>query len=345
MQRAHDQAESWKKMVMRAQSAPGWLSADAPYCDVILSSRYRVMRNLRGFRFPHHATVDELLEISRQVLHAGRGHFEAHRRLTGAERDYLVGCRLISPDFAWQQLGRSVLLDAARECSVMVNEEDHIRLQVITAGWSIRVAKKVAESALGSLGKELVFARDDEHSFVAASPYNAGEGKRLSAMLHLIGLASTKRLPSVLQALPTRGLSVRGLFGESSRAVGAFVQVSASSGSQTPFIGACEHLLREERIARREVSAETIAAKTRRALEFALPSRTLSLADALRVVAWIRWAACAGVPGHVQPRLVDSWLIALEVPGLDGDFEAGRQRARFIRERIEQDLEMALRGG
>lgn len=338
MPQTREPAESWRNMVLRSMPAPAWLSADAPYSDVVLSSRYRIMRNLRSHRFPHHATVDELLQIQSKVLTAGKGHFEVHKRITNAERDYLVGCRLISPDFKWLEIGRSVLLDASRDCSVMVNEEDQIRVQGVAAGWSIRPARKVAEASLGRLGSQLEFARDEQHGFLASSPFNSGEGRRLSAMLHLIGLASMKRLPSVLQALPTRGLSVRGLFGESSRAVGAFVQVSAASGSQTAFVGACEHLIREERNARRDMPSDSIAVKTKRAIDFAIPSRILSLADALRIIAWIRWAATAAIPGFVSPRTVDSWLIALDVRGVGDEAAAGQSRATFLRACIEENL-------
>jgi protein arginine kinase len=79
-------------------------------------------------------------------------------------------------------------------------------------------------------------------------------------------------------------------------------------------------------------------AKTRRAIEFAIPSRGLSLADALRIIAWIRWAATTGAPGFVAPRTVDAWLTALEVRGGPDPAEAARKRAEFLRNRIESDL-------
>src|SRR5688572_26535187 len=118
MAQTQPHAETWKSMVLRSAPAPAWLSADAPHSDVALSSRCRVMRNLRGFRFPHHATPDELLEISKRVIAAGQDYFDVYKRLSNAERDYLLGCRLISPDFNALEIGRAVLLDPSRECSV-----------------------------------------------------------------------------------------------------------------------------------------------------------------------------------------------------------------------------------
>jgi protein arginine kinase len=335
MPQAPTHAESWKRMVLRS-TPPAWLSPDAPYSDVVLSSRCRIMRNVHGFRFPHHASTEELVEVASLVIKAGKDAFEVHKRLTNSERDYLVGCRLVSPDFKSLEMGRSLLLDAARSCSVMINEEDHIRLQAVTAGWSVETARRIANQSLEHLGAQLEFVRDDRLGYLAASPYNAGEGRRLSAMFHLIGLANAKRLPSVLQALPARGITVRGLFGESSRAVGAFVQVSSSGGSQTEFIGACDYLLTEEQAARHEVARSVIDERTRKAIDFVIPSRTVSLADALRVLAWIRWAACADLPGFVNPRTVDAWLTTLEIHSAADETLAARERAAFLRKHLEE---------
>lgn len=331
--------DNWRAGTLDAL-APQWLSLDAPHSDVALSSRFRVMRNIRGYRFPHHESPERLIEVCDRVIAAAPG-FEIHRKLTRRERDALTGCRLISPEFAAHLPGRAVLLDPPHECSVMINEEDHIRLQGVTAGWSIKPARRSAEAALEILARGLEFARDDRFGFLAASPFNCGEGRRLSAMFHLIGLASTKRLPSVLQVFPARGLAVRGLFGESSRAIGAFVQVSTSGGSQQEFIGACDYLIGEERAARREFSGEVVLSKTLRAIEFAIPARRLSLADALRVIAWIRWASAAGAAGFVSARTVDAWLTALDVRGGPDEAESDVKRAQFLRARIEAELKVA----
>jgi protein arginine kinase len=337
MAKAQPQAETWKRLVLRSLPPPAWLSPDAPYSDIVLSSRCRLMRNLRGFRFPHHAPLAELERVCELIVSSGRDGFEVHKRLTTPERDYLLGCRLLSPEFPYQQPFRALLLDRSHTTSIMVNEEDHLRLQALTAGWSVDAARRTAERALSDL-RGLEYAQDEAHGFLAASPFNAGDGRRLSAMLHLIGLASRKRLPALLKALTARGLAVRGLFGESSRAVGAFVQISSTERGQNAFMGACEYLIREERDARGIVPREEIAERTRAAIDFALPARTLGLADALRVVAWIRWAACAGLPGYVSPRVVDAWLTRIEVRALDDEQHAGRARAEFVRMQIEESL-------
>lgn len=326
-------------MVLGSMPLPGWLGADAPQSDVVISSRVRIARNLRGRRFPHHASDDELRDVRERLAAAVQASglaLEEMRRLSPAERDYLAGCRLVSPQFATRDPNRALWLDDAREVAVMVNEEDHLRIQALTAGWSIGAAHAAATRVARALEARLDLARSAPWGYLTASPYNAGEGVRSSAMFHLIGLAHTKRLAAVLAALGSFGVVGRGLFGEGSRAVGAFFQVSMTQAPGPEFTGACEYLLREERHARGEVPRREVLELTRQATEFAIGSPEVSLAGALRVLAWVRWAAALGWDGLAAPyREVDRWLSIVEVHGASDAALASRRRASFLRERLE----------
>lgn len=334
-QEAH--SESWKKMVLRSMPSPAWLAADAPDGDVVVSSRVRYARNVVGFCYPHHASVEDLKALQALVKTSTTGlGLETFPRLTEAERDFLLGCRLVSPDFDHREPGRSLHLDQARAVSLMVNEEDHLRLQALTAGWSIQNAHAAVDPVLDHLADRLPFMHHERFGFLTASPYNAGSARRRSALFHLIGLAHMKRLPAVLNALAAWDLTARGLFGESSRAIGAFFQVSAIRGGLPEFMGACEYLLTEERKARREVTRLKLEERTKAAVKFAVESFEISLADALRVLAWVRWAASAGVGDiPVSSRDVDLWVSTMEVHGTQDPKTAARHRAVFLRERVE----------
>ena len=313
-------------------AAPAWLAAHAPEGDVVLSSRCRVMRNLRGFRFPHTASDSELLAVKALVVKAGldcKPELQVLDELSSSEREFLVGCRLISPEFPYASAGRALLLSSNGEAGVMVNEEDHLRLQVLTPGWSSELARRTAEALLEQFQQRLQFAHSDRFGYLAASPYNAGLGRRLSSMFHLIGLAHTKRLPTVLKALTVRGLTARGLFGESSRAVGAFLQVSITDGLASEFVGACDYLMAEERKARKRVPLPTIRERAKQAIDFGRSHSSVSLADALRVLAWTRWAATEGLTGaKVGARDVDRWLANLELKGAGADGDT--RRAEYL---------------
>lgn len=333
MHDALNEAEAWKRMVLRSMPEPSWLSPDAPQVDVVLSTRARVMRNLRGRKFTHAATPHELVLMSREILEAAEGlGLESFRQISNAEREYLVACRLASPHFDWSGPGRALLLNQERSLSLMIHEEDHLRLQAVTAGWSPGTANRLGKACLTELEKKLEFAFSPHFGYLSASPFNAGRGRRLSAMFHLIGLAQAKRLPSVLHALGERGIAARGLFGEASRAVGAFVQVSVIGGSRHDFTGACEYLLREERDSRQEVGRDVLEEKAMRVHEFVFGSATLSLSDSLRVLAWIRWAALYGIQGFPRsPRVADRLLTMLEPQTRRDPERLAVERAAIIR--------------
>jgi protein arginine kinase len=216
----------------------------------------------------------------------------------------------------------------------MVNEEDHLRIQGVTAGLSIDNASSIAEATLRGL-RELSFARTDSLGYLAASPFNSGLGTRHSCMMHLIGLAHARRLPAVMKALAAYRVAARGLFGESSRAIGALVQVSVTNGSTVEFAGACQYLIREERLARRAIGREGLVERAEGVRQFAITSRTLSLADGLRIIAWSRWAQVEGVSGFgFSGRHLDGLLTTLEVRGGTGE-SAGNRRAELFRELFE----------
>lgn len=323
--------DGWRKQVMESLPRPAWLSPDAPNSNVVISSRVRIMRNLRGFRFPHRAQPDELREICRQVLSGFDGaSLTPFQNLVAVERDLLVGWRLVSPDFAWTAPGRALLVDDTRTLSVMVNEEDHVRVQALSAGWSMGTAGEFAHACVARLASRLEFAHS-RYGYLAASPFNTGEGRRMSAMFHLIGLAQSNRLKSVMKALALRGLMVRGVFGESSRAIGAIAQVSLVNGDPTEFVGACDYLIREESAARAAVNRDTLVDRARQTREFVLRSPAIGLADAMRSLAWLRWADQEEVPGfRFAPRQVDATLAQLDLRAETSEMGGGRRRSRLL---------------
>ncbi|MBS1717762.1 MAG: hypothetical protein JSS72_08525 [Armatimonadetes bacterium] len=333
MRTAKPALETWKRLVLRAMPLPAWLSPDAPQCDVVLSTRVRVMRNLAGHRFPHLAPSDERLAVLKEVLAATRGigmDLEVNKSITNAEREYMVGARLISPDFAYQDPSAAVLLNEDRSLSLMVNEEDHLRIQALVGGWSLETARLLALRAEKGLASQLHFARLEDRGYLAASPFNCGAGVRHSCMLHLIGLASAKRLPNILKALGEKNLVARGPFGESSRAIGAFVQISSTSGDAVEFAGAVEYLIQEERIARINAHADKVAGPAQKAITLAQTSRTLTLADCLRVLGWVRWACIEGMVG-LQPRQVDAFLSSMDIHASISDKGPEQARADALR--------------
>ncbi|RYG87478.1 hypothetical protein EON77_02085, partial [bacterium] len=125
--------DTWRRSALRALPMPGWLDYEGHGSEIVLSCRVRLMRNLAGARFPAAASTEENLSVMNEVLRVAEG-YEAFPSLTKVERDHYVGTRLLSPDFPWTRPGRAVLFDPERTTAILVNEEDHVRLQVVTGG-------------------------------------------------------------------------------------------------------------------------------------------------------------------------------------------------------------------
>lgn len=339
--RGKTSSEGWRKVVLRSLTPPLWLESRGPADEVVISSRARWARNVSGYPFPHHAEPSDLLGVA-AALRAGIAHsplkLVVQPTPTEAERDFLVACRLISAEYDHRGTGRILALDEKRSLSLMVNEEDHLRFQSLTPGWSLREGIEHAMPALQAIEATVPLMCDKQRGYLTASPSNVGSGSRLSTLLHLIGLAQTGRLTTVLKALSSWGIVVRGLFGESSRAVGAFFQVSAVHGRVPDFVGACEYLIEQELDARaRHEAGEHLEG----ALRAAVVAQSLPLGDALRIVSWVRWAACdPSVSGAVgfDHRQIDRWTAEMEVHGTTDSATADRHRAEFWRERLEPGL-------
>lgn len=324
----------------RANWQPAWLIGDSPNSDVAISSRVRYARNIAGHPFPHNCATQDLVAVERSLRNAIRASGVSVERLhnvSAEDRHLLLGSRLISPVFDLELPGRSLYVSPDRQLSIMVNEEDHFRLQAITAGWSIQTARVAADQTLEAISARVRFMRTEHEGYLTASPFNGGGGRRLSAMLHLIGLATTRRLPGVLRALADRVIHCRGVYGETSRAAGAFFQVSTTEGGNSTFAGACEYLMLAERAARAHISAAQLEEYAQTAMRFATTSRSIGLAESFRALAWLRWAASSEVGRlNFTHRDVDSWLSLLQVLESIQGPRRGIERAALLRSLLEQ---------
>lgn len=215
-----------------------WLEASGAHADIVLSTRVRLARNLQGHAFGARARAGDreaVLERFRRCMGASRtlhsGTLLPMSDLTGRSRRILLERRLISrellgdPD-AGPARGAAVLLSDHDPLSVMVNEEDHLRLQGLLSGLRLQDAWSVVDRLDEELGQELPYAYHHEFGFLTSCPTNVGTGLRASVLVHLPGLVLTKEIGKVLQGLGQVGLTFRGLYGEGSEVVGNFFQIS-----------------------------------------------------------------------------------------------------------------------
>lgn len=210
-----------------------WLKGDGPQNDIAICTRVRLARNLQGFRFSPMQEPEEAKQLTDYVVQrlAGPGLPEplAVVDLPGLEeieRTVLVERHLISRELATSKKARSVAINTDESVALMVNEEDHLRLQVFQSGLSTEAAWKHAEKVDESLMQRLPLAYSEEFGFLTSCPTNTGTGMRLSVMLHLPGLVWADEIEKATNTAQKIHLAVRGLYGEGSKALGDFYQVS-----------------------------------------------------------------------------------------------------------------------
>jgi len=202
-------------------------------CPVVLMTRIRLARNLANHRFPGRADPAEREEILQRCQESLAGTPGLKRStsvriedLNPQERQLLVERHLISRELSGSTVGGGVVINRDQSVSVMVNEEDHLRIQVLRTGFQFRKAWALIDSLDTALEQSLDYAFSPKLGYLTACPTNLGTGMRASAMMHLPALVIAGQMEKVVRAVNQLGIVVRGLFGEGSDASGSIFQIS-----------------------------------------------------------------------------------------------------------------------
>jgi protein arginine kinase len=215
----------------------GWLEEGGAHPDIVLSTRVRLARNLQGHAFSARVRDGEREQILERVrsavqgtaLRDGVGYSLAGMPPLGRRilhERHLVSRELAGLTGEGPPRGSGLFLSPSDAVGVMVNEEDHLRLQAIVSGLRLQEAFHRVDRLDEELGAQLPFAYHQEYGYLTSCPTNVGTGLRASVLIHLPGLVLTKEIGKVLQGIGQVGLTFRGLYGEGSEVVGNFFQVS-----------------------------------------------------------------------------------------------------------------------
>lgn len=240
-----------------------WMSASGKETSVVLTSRVRLARNLRGFPFPGWARKAQRQEILQAVKpHVDaltamkKGFTQELSDLNQLQKQVLVERHLISREQAARNEGSASIVNRKQTLSVMVNEEDHLRIQGIRPGLQLKQAYDLASTADQELENHLNLAFHTKWGYLTACPTNLGTGMRASAMLHLPGLALSNQIGQVLKGIDKLGLAVRGIYGEGTESLGNLYQISNQSTlgeSEEAILERLERVIRD--VARYETQA------------------------------------------------------------------------------------------
>jgi protein arginine kinase len=210
-----------------------WLKASGPESDITISSRIRLARNIEGLKFADWSDDDtkkQIIAIAKKAIASSdymKGSLYLDMSdLSSLDRNFLIERHLISREHAIETEHRAVFIGCMETTSVMINEEDHLRLQVMQSGLSLSESLKIMLGIVKDLEKRMKFSYSEEWGYLTACPTNTGTGLRASVMMHLPAIVMTAQINGLIKAVSKLGLTVRGFFGEGTEATGNFFQIS-----------------------------------------------------------------------------------------------------------------------
>jgi len=210
-----------------------WLLGNGPRSNIAISTRVRVARNLAGHRYFSWAdeacrekTLEAMLKAVEKSDFLKGSEIIRIKDMSPLDRQFLVERHLMSPDHTKDAAAKGLVVGDKEIISIMLNEEDHLRIQVLQSGFNVIEAWRVADEVDGELGKLVPFDYSNQFGYLTACPTNTGTGLRASVMLHLSALAMTGQIENVYEAISKVGMTIRGFYGEGTEALGDFFQIS-----------------------------------------------------------------------------------------------------------------------
>jgi protein arginine kinase len=318
---------------------PLWTKGQGPDSDVILTSRIRLARNLKSHPFPHQATREETVEIAeklREVIEKNEC-FNDHKwfnlsDLQVVERNVLVEEHLISPQFCFDiSTGRALTYNSVKSEALMINEEDHLRIQVISSGLRLKEDWERANYLDDCIESEIDFAFSPEFGYKTSCPTNMGTAMRASVMLHLPAIAEVDSLSPLIEYVSSLDFSVRGIFGEGSNIVGNIIQLASpiSNGTQEKesiekLERAAFQIIQQERNCREKVVFDNrikIEDKVHRDFALLASARTLSIGEFFEKYSSVKLGIHLGILPIIPEQVLNELMLFVRPAYLQMIFE------------------------
>ena len=335
-----------------------WLKGTGPNADIVISSRIRLARNLNRLPFPHWANKKQGEEALNNIVSAvntvdylkGTTVFRM-AEMDSVDKQFLIERHLMSLEHAQKTENKALVVDNDEIVSIMVNEEDHMRVQVMQSGFNLFEAWNIISQIDDSLAKALNFAFSSEWGYLTACPTNTGTGMRGSVMLHLPALVMTRQIDRVLAAIAKLSFTTRGLYGEGTQASGNFFQISnqVSLGpSEQEIIDNINSIIRQiieqEAQAREIMMSKSIALledRINRSLGILKSARIITSQETIELLSMVRLGTDLGIIKNVsRSRLNELFIITqpahlqkIESKKISSE-ERDIKRAELIRERL-----------
>ncbi|MFH1492748.1 MAG: protein arginine kinase [Candidatus Omnitrophota bacterium] len=335
-----------------------WLKGEGPLSDIVISSRIRLARNIEKCPFPHWGSKEKEENVLNMVLEAVKKISQFKNvlsfrlvNLDNVDKQFLIERHLMSHELALRSNHKALILTEDEVVSLMVNEEDHLRLQVMKSGFNLDGAWKIIDEIDTALSEELNFAYLADLGYLTACPTNTGTGMRGSVMLHLPALVMTKQINRILAAVAKLSFNVRGLYGEGTQASGNFFQVSnqVSLGlSEGDIISNIKSVIRQiadqEQAARQKLLTQhlsTLQDRVFRAFGILENAHIISSNETIELLSMVRLGLDLKLLRDIDKKLLNELLILTQPAHLQKisgkkltPTERDSKRASLIRERL-----------
>ena len=335
-----------------------WLKGTGPHANIVMSSRVRLARNLSKKPFTNKATKRELTETAEaiQTVMNGIDHFKGAMffrigELDNIDRKFLIERHLMSHEHATNPDGKGLVVSAEEILSVMVNEEDHMRIQVMQSGFNLEETWQIINAIDDKLSEKLDFAYSPSWGYLTACPTNTGTGMRGSVMLHLPALVMTKQINKVLAAISKLSFTTRGFYGEGTQALGNFYQISnqVSLGHSEEDIiqninGLIRQVIEQEEQARQALLVQNrpmLEDKIFRSLGILKNAYIISSQETVDLLSMVRLGVDTGIIKDVDRKAINELFIMIQpahLQKLEGKklavTERDTRRATLIRKKL-----------
>lgn len=330
-----------------------WYDDSGFQSDIVLSTRVRLARNIKDIPFPRKMTdeaasaVVDMVEQSLSAMNMGFTRTDI-LSISPPEREQLVEKRFISPNLARQKKPSAVFISGDESVSIMVNEEDHIRMQAIFAGFECQKAYEVISNVDSYMAKGLNYAVHQKYGYLTSCLTNVGTGMRISFMMHLPAICKAQVADSLFSAMGKLGVTVRGMYGEGSKASGYLFQISnqmtlgVNEKEITDRLNDVVNQLiakeRELRSALHKREGLVLEDKIMRSSGILKTTRLLSTKEMLTLFSNVRFGISLGLIDDIDPRTLNCLMVETSPAhlayGRDNPGERDAERARMVRTRI-----------
>lgn len=356
------------ELVELARNNGQWLRGSGPESDIVISSRIRLARNLADFPFISRATTADRREIEETLrgeitaISSGDSAFYFDvEHLQSLDRQFLVERQLISREHADSDGARGVVIGKDEKYSVMINEEDHLRIQVMHSGLDVHETWSQINELDNLIEDRVTYAYSNRLGYLTACPTNVGTGLRVSVMMHLPALVITRQIEKVFRSLQKINLAVRGLYGEGSQAMGDFYQISnqitlgrSEQDLIKQVIDVVPVLINYEREAREFLvreSHQTLHDRVSRAYGILRTAQTISSEETMHLLSSVRMGVNLGLIGDLEIPTVNKLFIHTQPAHLQklrgvplDSADRNVERASYLRRHLnKQDTDISGR--